>query len=68
MPDLLSIGLGGGTEINGEFIGPRSVGFRLLEKALMFGGDTLTATDIAAAADRVDFGDLPASPPCPLTS
>ncbi len=59
MPDLLSIGLGGGTEISGDGgrIGPRSVGFRLLEKALVFGGDTLTATDIACAAGRIDLGD-----------
>ena len=57
MPDLLSIGLGGGTEINGGSIGPHSVGFRLLEKALVFGGDTLTATDIAVAAGRIDLGE-----------
>jgi N-methylhydantoinase A/oxoprolinase/acetone carboxylase beta subunit len=58
MPDLLSIGLGGGTEISadGSRIGPRSVGFRLLEKGLVFGGDTLTATDIACAAGRTDLG------------
>ncbi|HEY0181778.1 MAG TPA: hydantoinase/oxoprolinase family protein [Rhodopila sp.] len=57
MPDLLSIGLGGGTEIDGDRIGPRSVGFRLLEKALVFGGDTLTATDIACAGGRIDLGE-----------
>ncbi|MDR3533621.1 MAG: hydantoinase/oxoprolinase family protein [Rhodopila sp.] len=59
MPDLLSIGLGGGTEISadGSRIGPRSVGFRLLQKGLLFGGDTLTATDIACAAGRTDLGD-----------
>lgn len=59
MPDLLSIGLGGGTEISpsGGRIGPKSVGFRLLEKGLVFGGDTLTATDIACAAGRIDLGD-----------
>ncbi len=59
MPDLLSIGLGGGSEItdDGSRIGPTSVGFRLLQKALVFGGDTLTATDIAVAAGRVDLGD-----------
>jgi N-methylhydantoinase A/oxoprolinase/acetone carboxylase beta subunit len=58
MPDLLSIGLGGGTEVSadGVDIGPRSVGFRLLEKGLVFGGDTLTATDIACAAGRIDLG------------
>lgn len=59
MPDLLSIGLGGGTEIaaDGSRIGPRSVGFRLLQKGLAFGGDTLTATDIAVAAGRLDLGE-----------
>jgi N-methylhydantoinase A/oxoprolinase/acetone carboxylase beta subunit len=58
MPDLLSIGLGGGTEIapDGTRIGPRSVGFRLLEKGLAFGGDTLTASDIAIAAGRLSLG------------
>jgi N-methylhydantoinase A/oxoprolinase/acetone carboxylase beta subunit len=58
MPDLLSIGLGGGTEVStdGVDIGPRSVGFRLLERGLVFGGDTLTATDIACAAGRIDLG------------
>ena len=59
MPDLLSIAMGGGTEVSadGSRIGPQSVGFRLLEKSLAFGGDTLTATDIACAAGRVDLGD-----------
>ena len=59
MPDLLSIGLGGGTEIarDGSRIGPRSVGFRLLEQGIAFGGDTLTASDIAIAAGRLDLGD-----------
>ncbi len=59
MPDLLSIGLGGGTEIapDGSRIGPASVGFRLLQKGLAFGGDMLTATDIAVASGRLDLGD-----------
>lgn len=59
MPDLLSIGLGGGTEISadGTGIGPGSVGFRLLQKGLVFGGDTLTATDIAVAGGRVALGE-----------
>jgi len=59
MPDLLSMGLGGGTVIgDGITIGPRSVGFRLTEQALVFGGDTLTATDIAVASGLVDLGDV----------
>ncbi|MFK9091919.1 ROK family protein [Bacillus salipaludis] len=62
MPDLVSIGLGGGTIVriqeNGEFtVGPDSVGYRLPEKSLIFGGDTLTTTDVAVALGKVDLGD-----------
>ncbi len=58
MPDLLSMGLGGGTLIgDGVSIGPQSVGFRLTEKALVFGGDTLTATDVAVASGLTELGD-----------
>lgn len=54
MPDIISVGLGGGSVIrvleNGSVtVGPDSVGFRVTEKALCFGGDTLTATDIVVA-------------------
>lgn len=60
MPDLISIGLGGGSIVrveNGEvIIGPDSVGYEISRKALCFGGDVLTATDIALAAGvaRID--------------
>lgn len=61
MPDIYSIGLGGGTivTVNGEDfqIGPSSVGYKLVEKALVFGGDTLTVTDIAVAKGVLDLGD-----------
>jgi N-methylhydantoinase A/oxoprolinase/acetone carboxylase beta subunit len=59
MPDVLSIGLGGGSLIHAEplSVGPVSVGFRLPEKALVFGGDTLTASDIAVAAGMAEMGD-----------
>ena len=62
MPDLLSIGLGGGSLVEqrgGRIIrvGPRSVGYRLTEKALVFDGDTLTATDVAVALGLADLGD-----------
>jgi N-methylhydantoinase A/oxoprolinase/acetone carboxylase beta subunit len=60
MPDLLSIGLGGGTIVDPtdpERIGPRSVGFRLMEQALVFGGPTLTCTDIGVAAGLIELGD-----------
>ena len=45
MPDLLSIGLGGGTLVdpgNPDRIGPVSVGYQLTERALVFGGSELT--------------------------
>ena len=59
MPDLLSLGLGGGSEVapDGSAVGPRSVGYRLTQEARCFGGPTLTATDIAVAAGRAAFGD-----------
>jgi N-methylhydantoinase A/oxoprolinase/acetone carboxylase beta subunit len=59
MPDVYSIGLGGGSlvDLDSLVIGPQSVGFRLTEKALVFGGDTLTTSDIAVASGLVDFGD-----------
>lgn len=52
MPDVLSVGLGGGTIVRdgGAVLGPDSVGYRLPQRAVAFGGDTLTATDIALAA------------------
>ncbi|MEF2070320.1 hydantoinase/oxoprolinase family protein [Consotaella aegiceratis] len=59
MPDLLSIGLGGGSHVEGTppRVGPQSVGFRLPEKAMIFGGDQMTASDIAVAAGLLDLGD-----------
>lgn len=60
MPDVYSLGLGGGTLIADDYqtIGPHSVGFRLRSEALVFGGRTLTATDIAVAASGItDIGD-----------
>jgi N-methylhydantoinase A/oxoprolinase/acetone carboxylase beta subunit len=59
MPDLFSIGLGGGS-IVGETpvtVGPHSLGYRLTEEGLVFGGGTLTATDVAVAAGIVHIGD-----------
>ncbi len=59
MPDLLSIGLGGGSLVETAplAIGPRSTGFRLPELAMVFGGDCLTMTDLAVAAGRAQIGD-----------
>ena len=55
MPEVVSIGLGGGSlvhfvdELSGVPVGPLSVGHRLLTEARCFGGNALTATDIAVA-------------------
>jgi N-methylhydantoinase A/oxoprolinase/acetone carboxylase beta subunit len=59
MPDLLSIGLGGGSLVERDplAVGPQSVGYRLTSEALVFGGDTLTATDAAVAAGVASIGD-----------
>ncbi|HMF93719.1 MAG TPA: hydantoinase/oxoprolinase family protein [Vicinamibacterales bacterium] len=59
MPDLLSIGLGGGSIVDAAAgtIGPKSVGHRIAEEALVFGGNRLTATDVAVAAGSADIGD-----------
>ena len=38
-------------------IGPESVGYRLSGEAMVFGGPTLTATDLAVADGRADVGD-----------
>ncbi|KAJ4324805.1 hypothetical protein N0V94_001034 [Neodidymelliopsis sp. IMI 364377] len=52
-PDVKSIGLGGGSLVRriGDKlqVGPESVGYRLPEKALVFGGDVPTATDYTVA-------------------
>ena len=61
MPDVYSIGLGGGSRVHGApdsaTLGPDSVGFNLTTQSLVFGGATLTATDIAVAAGHVSIGD-----------
>ncbi|MGH3908835.1 MAG: hydantoinase/oxoprolinase family protein, partial [Pseudonocardiaceae bacterium] len=60
MPDVRSFGLGGGSLVRDEpelRIGPDSVGYKLSSRALVCGGDTLTATDLAVAAGLATIGD-----------
>lgn len=71
MPDILAIGLGGGTRVHLDAadyraathpagavrIGPDSVGYRIAQDSFLFGGATLTASDVAVAAGRAHFGD-----------
>jgi N-methylhydantoinase A/oxoprolinase/acetone carboxylase beta subunit len=71
MPDILSVGLGGGTRIrvdsaSGDIVvGPDSVGLRLLADAYVFGGAVLTASDIAVKSGRASFGDAGRVPRLP---
>jgi N-methylhydantoinase A/oxoprolinase/acetone carboxylase beta subunit len=59
MPDLMSIGLGGGSHVSLDplKVGPLSVGYRLMRDGIAFGGKQLTTTDIAVAAGRLSLGD-----------
>jgi len=61
MPDVFSIGLGGGSHVvetdKGVKVGPTSVGYRIISEALIFGGKTLTTSDVVVAAGKYDLGD-----------
>jgi N-methylhydantoinase A/oxoprolinase/acetone carboxylase beta subunit len=59
MPDLFSFGLGGGSHVSLDplAVGPLSVGYRLTEDALAFGGAQLTTSDVGIAAGMLPIGD-----------
>ncbi|WWC69837.1 uncharacterized protein I206_103780 [Kwoniella pini CBS 10737] len=59
MPHVHSIGLGGGSrvrkDLNGKtIVGPESVGYKILELGVAFGGDVLTTTDIIIASGSTE--------------
>ncbi|KAF4125452.1 N-methylhydantoinase A/oxoprolinase/acetone carboxylase, beta subunit [Geosmithia morbida] len=62
MPEVVSVALGGGTKVEEKgdavHVGPESVGHRLTTEALVFGGSTLTTTDIVVAAGKEKIGDV----------
>jgi N-methylhydantoinase A/oxoprolinase/acetone carboxylase beta subunit len=63
MPQFESIGLGGGSILHvaddGKVaVGPDSVGHEIIDRALCFGGETTTATDVMVAAG-VEVGTKP---------
>ena len=60
MPDILALGLGGGSRVQdeGRSVGPQSVGHDLVTRGLAFGGDVLTATDLLVAAGKVEVGTV----------
>ncbi|BDX08649.1 hydantoinase/oxoprolinase family protein [Planctobacterium marinum] len=59
MPDIQAVGLGGGSIVqdNGKRLGPQSIGHNLVNEGLVFGGNTLTATDIIVAMGKAEIGD-----------
>lgn len=62
MPDVLSVGLGGGSIIRFDAegkvnAGPNSVGHYLTSKAVVFGGDVMTSTDIVVASGKEAIGN-----------
>jgi N-methylhydantoinase A/oxoprolinase/acetone carboxylase beta subunit len=67
MPDLVSIGNGGGSIVrrrDGEVtIGPDSVGYNIVTRSIAWGGDTVTTTDIAIAAGYASIKDDPRCDP-----
>lgn len=62
MPEVVSIGLGGGSKVETEQdgtvrVGPGSVGHFIKKQSKVFGGSTLTATDVVVALGKADLGD-----------
>lgn len=62
MPDLVAIGLGGGSIVRRHddgtvTVGPDSVGYQITSQALVFGGETLTATDVVVARGQANIGN-----------
>lgn len=62
MPDVISIGLGGGSIVRvrddgSVSVDPDSVGYEITKKAMVFGGDVMTATDIAVRLGMAELGD-----------
>ncbi len=66
MPDFISIGVAGGSivkTIDGEVVvGPESVGYELVTKGIAWGGDVITATDIALVLDKMTIDDPRCNP------
>ena len=68
MPDIHSIGLGGGSRVRFDSnagttgslvsVGPDSVGYEITSRSIIFGGSELTATDLVVASGAVQgIGD-----------
>jgi N-methylhydantoinase A/oxoprolinase/acetone carboxylase beta subunit len=62
MPDVMALAIGGGTYVkeNPLKIGPQSCGRNLMRESQIFGGPSLTLTDVACRAECMEIpeGDL----------
>lgn len=62
MPDLISLGLGGGSLVNlvqDEIeIGPESVGYKIISDGRTWGGHRLTLTDVAITAKKMEVAKI----------
>lgn len=69
IPDVFAIGIGGGSLVTdeGRSVGPHSVGYRIAKEGLAFGGQTITATDVAVRAGLAQVGDKVAVASIPRT-
>ncbi|MEM7741843.1 MAG: hydantoinase/oxoprolinase family protein, partial [Pseudomonadota bacterium] len=77
MPDIISVGLGGGTRVHIDpsqllddhldvhdfCVGPDSAGYQITEESFLFGGNTLTASDVAVSCGYANIGDSFQLPP-----
>lgn len=63
MPDIISVGCAGGSIVKivdnrVVDVGPESVGYRLVEEGVAWGGHILTATDVALALGAMKIEDV----------
>ena len=65
-PDVIAVGIAGGSVVkvyNGKVIvGPESVGYELIFKGIAWGGEVITATDIALAKGAMHIDDPRCNP------
>lgn len=64
MPEVVSVGLGGGSKVvvdrsldSKVSVGPGSVGHLIQQESRVFGGSTLTASDVVVALGKAQLGD-----------
>ncbi len=64
LPDTNSLAIGGGSIVTEQGVGPQSVSKHLLKKALCFGGDICTLTDLGITVGAIEIDGTKSSPYC----